>query len=209
MKVGVVQFPGTNCDQDVVQWLRLEGHETQILWHQNQFDAKSIEACVLPGGFSFGDYLRSGALAARSSVMKSVREMAALGKPILGICNGFQILCEAELLPGVLLPNSTGLFIDDCVSLKNPSNSKSITLPIAHGDGRYFLPTEELKKLWDQNQVWWTYSQEINGSSDRIAGVKSKSQNVRGLMPHPERAIHPWMESQDGLGFWLNSQGGM
>jgi phosphoribosylformylglycinamidine synthase subunit PurQ / glutaminase len=209
MKVGVVQFPGTNCDRDVIQWLELEGHKTQILWHQDQFEAKNIEACVLPGGFSFGDYLRSGALAARSSVMKSVREMAALGKPILGICNGFQILCEAELLPGVLLPNSKGLFIDDCVGLNNPSNSKSISLPVAHGDGRYFLPTEELKKLWDQNQVWWTYTQDINGSSDKIAGVKSKTQNVKGLMPHPERAIHSWMESQDGLGFWLSSQGGM
>jgi phosphoribosylformylglycinamidine synthase I len=207
MKIGVVQFPGTNCDRDVVQWLEHEGHQTQILWHQDQFDIKSIEACVLPGGFSFGDYLRSGALAARSSVMKSVREMAIHGKPILGICNGFQILCEAELLPGVLLPNSTGLFIDECVNLKNPMSSKSVNLPVAHGDGRYYLPTEELRKLWDEQQVWWTYSQDINGSSDLIAGVKSKSQNVKGLMPHPERAIYPWMESQDGLGFWLSFEG--
>ena len=204
MKVGVVQFPGTNCDQDVVQWLQLEGHKTEILWHQDQFDSKSLEACVLPGGFSFGDYLRSGALAARSAVMKSVREMSLMGKPILGICNGFQILCEAELLPGVLLPNKNGLFIDECTELKSPKDSKRITLPVAHGDGRYYLPQDELKKIWDQNQVWWTYSEDINGSSDLIAGVFSKNQNVRGLMPHPERAIYNWMESQDGLGFWLS-----
>ncbi|MFN9068414.1 MAG: phosphoribosylformylglycinamidine synthase subunit PurQ, partial [Bdellovibrionales bacterium] len=133
MKVGVVQFPGTNCDRDVAQWLELEGHEIHFLWHEDQFDSKGLEACVLPGGFSYGDYLRSGALAARSAVMKSVREMAILGKPILGICNGFQILCEAELLPGVLLPNSTGLFIDDCVSLKNPKTNRIIHLPVAHG----------------------------------------------------------------------------
>lgn len=210
MKVGVIQFPGTNCDRDVWQWMHDEGHQVSMLWHQDQFSTKEFEACLIPGGFSFGDYLRSGALAARSPVMKSVREMAIHGKPILGICNGFQILCEAELLPGTLLGNSKGLFIDEMVELKSPQSSKTIRLPVAHGDGRYFIAEESLKQLWDQNQVWWTYRDDINGSVDQIAGVMSTKKNVRGLMPHPERAYQAWMGSTDGLHFWLNqASGGM
>lgn len=203
MKIGVIRFPGTNCDQDVFQWIQDQGHQATFLWHQDQFNAADFEACVLPGGFSFGDYLRSGALAARSPVMKSVREMALKAKPVLGICNGFQILCEAELLPGVLLQNAKGLFIDECVKLKSPQSGKTIELPVAHGDGRFYCDSDTKKKLWDQNQVWWTYAQDINGSVDQIAGVSSQSGNVKGLMPHPERAYKNWMESQDGWNFWL------
>lgn len=203
MKVGVVQFPGTNCDRDVFQWLKDHGHTPQYLWHQDQFDVGSVEACVVPGGFSFGDYLRSGALASRSAVMKSVREMATSGKSILGICNGFQILCEAELLPGVLMQNQKGLFIDDWARLKSPQGQKSIRLPVAHGDGRYWISNEGLKKLWDQNQVLWCYEEDLNGSVDRIAGVQSVSGNVKGLMPHPERAYLDWMGGLDGWKFWI------
>ncbi len=173
MNIGVIQFPGTNCDRDVYQWLTDQGHLPKFLWHQDQFDSKSIEACVVPGGFSFGDYLRSGALASRSPVMKSVREMAGLGKQVLGICNGFQILCEAELLPGVLMPNEKGLFVDGWALLKNPKDQKQIRLPVAHGDGRFWISDEGLKKLWDRNQVLWCYESNLNGSVDKIAAVDS------------------------------------
>ncbi len=203
MKIGVVRFPGTNCDRDVYQWLQDQGHEPQWLWHEDSFSPHSVEGLVVPGGFSFGDYLRSGAVAARSPVMKSVHELAQTGKPILGICNGFQILCETGLLPGTLIPNESGLFIDDWVELENPSSHKSIRLPVAHGDGRFFIHEEDRKKLWDQNQVWWQYKNELNGSVDRIAGVTNEKGNVRGLMPHPERAYRDWMGGLDGWMFWI------
>jgi phosphoribosylformylglycinamidine synthase subunit PurQ / glutaminase len=203
LKIGVVRFPGTNCDRDVFQWLKDQGHKPEWLWHEDLFETKSIEALAIPGGFSFGDYLRSGAVAARSKVMQSVKEVADSGKPVIGICNGFQILCEAGLLPGALIPNEAGLFIDDWVELQSPQNKKAIKLPIAHGDGRYFIQEEEKKKLWDQNQVWWQYKSSPNGSVDKIAGVTNKAGNVKGLMPHPERAYRDWMGGVDGWKFWI------
>ena len=203
MKIGVIRFPGTNCDRDVFKWLQDQGHKPQWLWHEDLFSAKDIEALAVPGGFSFGDYLRSGAMAARSKVMQSVKEVADLGKPVIGICNGFQILCEAGLLPGALIPNESGLFIDDWVELVSPENKKTIKLPIAHGDGRYFIHEEERKKLWDNNQVWWQYKNSVNGSVDKIAGVKNPAGNVKGLMPHPERAYLDWMGGVDGWKFWI------
>ena len=203
MKIGVVRFPGTNCDRDVYQWLQDQGHTPQWLWHEDLFDSKSVEGLAIPGGFSFGDYLRSGAVAARSKVMASVREVADSGKPVIGICNGFQILCEAGLLPGALIPNESGLFIDDWVELEDPKSKKVIQLPVAHGDGRYFIHEDERQKLWDQNQVWWQYKKSLNGSIDRIAGVTNKTGNVKGLMPHPERAYRDWMGGVDGWKFWI------
>ncbi len=203
MKIGVVGFPGTNCDRDVFQWLADQGHTPIWLWHEDQFDVNSIEGLAIPGGFSFGDYLRSGAVAARSAVMKSVAEVANQGKPVIGICNGFQILCEASLLPGALIPNESGLFIDDWVELESPTTKKTIKLPVAHGDGRYFIHEDEKKQLWDNNQVWWQYKNSINGSLDRIAGVTNKKGNVKGLMPHPERAYKDWMGGVDGWKFWI------
>ncbi len=203
MKIGVVRFPGTNCDRDVYKWLQDQGHQPQFYWHEDLFSSQEVEALVLPGGFSFGDYLRSGAVAARSPIMNSVKEVANQGKPVLGICNGFQILCEAGLLPGALIPNSGGEFIDDWAELKSPSTKQLIQLPIAHGDGRYFIHEEDRKKLWDQNQVWWQYTQMLNGSVDQIAGVTNLSGNVRGLMPHPERAYQDWMGGIDGWKFWI------
>lgn len=203
MKIGVVRFPGTNCDRDVFQWLQDQGHKSQWLWHEDRFDVNDIEALAIPGGFSFGDYLRSGALAAQSRCMESVKEVASQGKPVIGICNGFQILCEAGLLPGALIPNETGLFIDDWVELESPKDKKIIRLPVAHGDGRYFIHEEDRKKLWDQNQVWWQYKKSLNGSVDGIAGVTNKNGNVKGLMPHPERAYRDWMGGIDGWKFWI------
>jgi phosphoribosylformylglycinamidine synthase I len=205
-RIGVLRFPGTNCDNDVFEYVQAKGYQAQWLWHNDQQDLQSLEAVILPGGFSFGDYLRSGALAAQSPMMNSVRKFHDFGGPILGICNGFQILCESGLLPGALTKNSSGRFIHKSVQLNVVSRAsyfgpgrESIQLPVAHGDGRYVIDDSE--RLEEQGQVWLKYQSEVNGSMGRIAGVLSKCKKVAGLMPHPERAIYSWMESQDGLGF--------
>jgi phosphoribosylformylglycinamidine synthase len=210
MKVGVIQFPGTNCDRDVLSWLQKREHKASFVWHQDLFESKDYEALVLPGGFSHGDYLRSGAMAARSPVMKSVKEFADKGKPVLGICNGFQILCEANILPGALLKNEGRRFVDDWVELEVVNTSpyfakgnsqKTLKLPVAHGDGRYFIPGEQVVELIDQQQIWLKYKNNPNGSLANIAGVFNAKKNVAGLMPHPERAIVKWMGGVDGWDF--------
>jgi len=208
MRVGVVRFPGTNCDWDVHQMIENASHQAVWLWHQDRFDSRSVDAIVIPGGFSYGDYLRCGALASRSAVMKSVSEFAERGGPVLGICNGFQILCESGLLPGALLRNEKVKFIDDWVGLEvahaNPYFAKDFTehkkfrLPIAHGEGRYFALDDELKKIQDQGQIWLTYTQNPNGSVRDIAGLMNQKKNVVGMMPHPERATQSWMGGTDG-----------
>lgn len=209
MKVGVLQFPGTNCDRDVMSWLKKREHHASYLWHQDLFDIKAFDALVLPGGFSFGDYLRSGALAARAPAMKSVREFSEKGGPVLGICNGFQILCEAEILPGALLKNEHRRFVDDWVELELISSSphfaklsqKNLRLPVAHGDGRYYVAEESLPSMMDQGQIWLKYKNNPNGSYQNIAGVMNEKKNVAALMPHPERAIEEWMGGVDGWEF--------
>lgn len=208
--VGVVRFPGSNCDRDVVQMVEAKGLQAKFLWHLDRFDSAGFEALILPGGFSYGDYLRAGALAARSPAMQSVKEFAQAGGPVLGICNGFQILVESGLLPGALVKNKSLRFIDDWVELeviesrgywsKNISQ-KQLKLPIAHGEGRYYLDEIGLKKLRDQNQVWLKYVSNPNGALQDIAGIMNKEGNVAGLMPHPERALFDWMGSSDGWGF--------
>lgn len=209
-KIGVTRFLGTNCDQDVWKAIELSGSEPRWLWFEDRFDPSSVDAIVIPGGFSYGDYLRAGALAARSPVMQSVREAAKAGVPILGICNGFQILCEAQLLPGALIQNESLRFIDQWVEL-NLSTAcpawareakKTIRLPIAHGQGRFYAEEDELKSLQDHGQVWWTYKQTPNGSLHDIAGIFNRQGNVAALMPHPERAISEWMSSTDGRAFF-------
>lgn len=216
-RFGVLRFPGTNCDRDVFSAaeaasLAAGNEKPEWLWHADRFDPARFTALLLPGGFSYGDYLRSGALAARSPAMQSVREAAARGVPVLGICNGFQILCEAGLLPGVLTRNRGLRFIDDWVELKlhnvnrhfagSLTMQKVIKLPIAHADGRYFAPEDELKRLEDQGQVWWRYQLNPNGSINDIAGVMNKEKNVAGLMPHPDRAVANWMGGADGVAFF-------
>ncbi len=209
-KIGVVRFPGSNCDQDVYQFVAEKNYTPEYLWHLDHFDLKDYLALLLPGGFSYGDYLRSGALSARSPVMNSVREFANRGGPILGICNGFQVLAESGLLPGALVKNARLRFIDDWVNLKvenaNPFWAKNWTgdkmyLPIAHGDGRYYAPADDLKKIEDGDQIWLRYVENPNGSLLNIAGVMNQKKNVAGLMPHPERAIFDWMGSVDGWSF--------
>lgn len=211
-KVGVVRFLGTNCDQDVWQAVEAVGLTPEWMWYQDQCDTSEMAGIVIPGGFSYGDYLRCGALAAKSPVMKSVKEAADKGVPILGICNGFQVLCESQLLPGVLLKNNSLRFVDKWSALKLQSSdsawvgdnarSQDSLLPVAHGEGRYFIEEDQKKALWDNDQVWWTYVDNPNGSVDDIAGVLNKEKNVAGLMPHPERAMFDWMGGIDGVRFF-------
>ncbi|MBT4762455.1 MAG: phosphoribosylformylglycinamidine synthase subunit PurQ [Bdellovibrionaceae bacterium] len=207
--IGVVRFLGTNCDQDIWKAVESSGKTPSWLWYQDQFNYKDYESIIIPGGFSYGDYVRTGALAAKTPVMDSVREAAKYGVPIMGICNGFQILCESGLLPGVLVKNNNLRFIDKWVELKGENSCESwggkmqsCNLPIAHGEGCFFTHEEELKQIEDQQQVWLRYKENPNGSLNDIAGVMNKEKNVAGLMPHPERALFDWMGGSDGAKFF-------
>jgi|SRR5665213_1227191 len=203
--VGILRFLGTNCDRDVWQAIEAMDLQPQWLWHEDRFEIDDYQGFVVPGGFSYGDYLRCGALAAKAPVMKSLGEAAAKGYPVLGICNGFQILCESKLLPGALVRNESRRFIDQWVDLKLASPTRwsakgpgTLRLPIAHGEGRFVMDETDLKKLFDAEQVWCTYSENPNGSLRDVAGVCNAAKNVCGLMPHPERAMFDWMGSEDG-----------
>lgn len=196
---------------DVFEAVKTAGLEPVWLWHRDRFQADGLAGVVIPGGFSYGDYLRCGALAAKAPVMDSVREFAKSGRPVLGICNGFQILCESGLLPGVLVRNRDRRFIDQWVELRlvqpckkfgPESSGVKVRLPVAHGEGCYQAGESERKRLEDRGQVWWTYFEDINGSAGKIAGVMNESKNVAGLMPHPERAMGTWMGGADGRGFF-------
>ena len=220
MKFGVVVFPGSNCDDDMIHVLgNVFEMEVTKIWHKD-FDLQNFshEDCiVLPGGFSYGDYLRSGALARYSPIMQAVIRFAENGGKVLGICNGFQILCESGLLPGVLLRNESQRFICDNIYLKTENRDTSLTcripegkilkVPIAHADGRYFAPSEVIEELEKNNQILFRYcgpSGEIsdkdnpNGSINHIAGICNKEGNVFGLMPHPERASEEILGNSDG-----------
>lgn len=208
-KVGVLRFPGTNCDRDVWKSLELKNKNPCWIWYQESFDPLDFDAYVIPGGFSYGDYLRSGALAALSPAVESLKEAAEQGRPVFGICNGFQILCEAGLLPGALIKNKSGRFQDQWVNLKlenkshwSPFKKEFHFVPMAHADGRYFINEEGLKDLEANGQIWLTYRDNPNGSVASIAGVMNQKRNVAGMMPHPDRALFDWMGSTDGLEFF-------
>ncbi len=210
MKFGVVVFPGSNCDRDVAYVTRdILQQPTRMVWHQDT-DISDLDVVIIPGGFSYGDYLRCGAIARFSPVMQQVVEHANQGKPVLGICNGFQVLTEAGLLPGVLTRNRDLHFICDRVSLKVENNTLTwtqgygkgeiITLPIAHGEGRYQADANTLKAIEDNRQVVFRYEGENpNGSLNNIAGICNRTGNVVGLMPHPERASDQMLGGSDGL----------
>ena len=198
MKVGVVVFPGSNCDRDMFHVLTdVFKIDAQFFWHEKSLP-KEIDAIVLPGGFSYGDRLRAGIIAAHSPIINDVKKFANKGIPILGVCNGFQILVESGLLPGVLLKNNSLSFMCKWTNLivennKTPFTNKlklhqKIPIPIANGEGRYYVDTPTLTKLKKNNQIVFRYEDVVNGSTYRIAGVCNESGNVVGMMPHPERA---------------------
>jgi phosphoribosylformylglycinamidine synthase I len=217
MNFAVLQFPGSNCDQDVVHVLRnVLGHSARLLWHKEPSLGKP-DAVIVPGGFSYGDYLRTGAIARFSPVMEAVQRFAADGGLVLGICNGFQILCEAGVLPGALIRNRSLQFRCEHIFLKIATADSPFTnqiapdtllrLPIAHGEGCYFADEGTLASLQANNQVLWRYvsaageateTANPNGSLDSIAGICNEQRNVAGLMPHPERASEAVLGSADG-----------
>lgn len=209
MKFGIVTFPGSNCDDDAVHAVADHlGAEAVRLWHKDH-DLKGVEAVILPGGFSYGDYLRPGAIARFSPIMREVVEHARRGYPVLGVCNGFQILCEAGLLPGTLLRNERLKFICRKVTLRVENANTLFTsqyepgqilrIPIAHGDGRYTIDDAGLERLRDRGQIVFRYVDNPTGTTDDIAGIVNEAGNVLGMMPHPERAVDPLLGSADGL----------
>mgnify|MGYP006084438381 FL=1 len=218
MKFGLITFPGSNCDQDMIYVLESTmGYEVERLWHKDA-DLKGVDFVILPGGFSFGDYLRSGAIANYSPIMGEVQKHAASGGYVMGICNGFQILCESKLLPGTLLHNNHQKFTCKNVYLKADNNASIITqgvsiddvlkIPIAHAEGRYFAPKDTLSKIIHNNQVIYRYCDvngnitdeaNPNGSLENIAGVCNEGRNVFGMMPHPERAADATLGNTDGM----------
>lgn len=218
MKFGVVTFPGSNCDQDMIYVLSdLLGQQVEQLWHKDT-DLKNVDMVIIPGGFSYGDYLRSGAIAKFSPIMSEVIQHANRGGYVMGICNGFQILTEAGLLEGALLHNNTQKFICKNIFLKPASTSAAISMdlnqnqaykiPIAHGEGRFFASDDTLKSIQDNDQVLFHYCDETasitdeanpNGSLHSIAGITNKNKNVFGMMPHPERAADEHLGNKDGL----------
>jgi phosphoribosylformylglycinamidine synthase I len=217
MNFVVLQFPASNCDQDAVHVLRnVLGHSAKLLWHK-ETSLGNADAVIVPGGFSYGDYLRTGAIARFSPVMQAVQTFAANGGPVLGICNGFQILCEAGLLPGALIRNRSLQFRCEHVFVKTITTNSAFTnrvpegkllrVPIAHGEGCYFADDETIARLKVGNQILWRYADaqgeltdaaNPNGSLENIAGICNERRNVAGLMPHPERASETLLGSADG-----------
>jgi phosphoribosylformylglycinamidine synthase I len=211
MRVAVTVFPGSNCDDDAVRALSVLGATPIKAWHKDALP--EVDAVIVPGGFSYGDYLRCGAMAARSRVMEDVRRFAQKGGPILGICNGFQILCEAGLLPGALVQNVGRRFVCRDVTLQvtgrdtpftKSLQGQTLVLPIAHAEGRFIAEAAVLDQLEQEGRVIFRYQGESpNGASRNIAGVASSERNIVGLMPHPERAAESILGSQDGAKLFL------
>jgi len=221
MKFGVVVFPGSNCDQDLIYTLQeILGQEVVPLWHKDH-DLQNVDFIMLPGGFSFGDYLRSGAIARFSPIMQEVVSFANKGGYVMGICNGFQVLAEAGLVEGALLHNHSRKFICKNAYIQAQTTNSLITaqldtaqalkIPVAHGEGNYFADIEILQSLNDHDQVLFRYCDaagniteeaNVNGSVENIAGICNKKRNVFGMMPHPERAANPLLGNQDGIGIF-------
>jgi len=212
LRTAIIVFPGSNCDRDAAEAIEtISGHKPRMVWHRDA-ELPEVDLVILPGGFAFGDYLRPGAMAARSSIMKDVQKHAKSGRFVVGICNGFQVLTEVGLLPGVLMRNAGLNFVCKPVSLlverddtafSNCYDSQTkISVPIAHHDGNYFAADDELAKLEDQGQVVFRYTENPNGSIHDIAGICNAQSNVFGMMPHPERAIGNTGNGSDGTAFF-------
>ena len=216
MNFAVLQFPASNCDQDAVHAVRLLGHSARLVWHKDN-SLGNVDAVIVPGGFSYGDYLRCGAIARFSPVMQAVKQFADNGGLVIGICNGFQVLCEAHLLPGALIRNRSLQFRCEHVYLKTVARDTPFTsqipegkilhVPIAHGEGCYFADAETLTQMKANRQILWQYCNaqgeltddaNPNGALEHIAGICNERRNVAGLMPHPERACEPMLGSVDG-----------
>lgn len=208
MKSAVIVFPGSNCDRDMAVALeKITGTKPQMVWHQ-EADFDKTDFIALPGGFSYGDYLRCGAMSARSNIMKEVIKRAEAGVPTFGVCNGFQILTETGLLPGALMRNAGLDFVCKDVTLvvdnadttftSGYDQGQEITIPVAHHDGNYFADQDTLDRLEGEGQVAFRYGTDINGSQRQIAGVLNKNKNILGMMPHPERMIEPALGGTDG-----------
>ena len=221
MKSSVITFPGSNCDRDMHVALKKFGFKNKMVWH-NDIELPKSDLVVLPGGFSYGDYLRCGSMASKSKIMKSVINFANSGGLLMGICNGFQILAETELLPGILLRNKHAEFICKNVFVKISDNEnsyfknikkKTLELHIAHNEGNYFCSNEQMKEIEDHNQVALLYcdkngeineSSNPNGASKNIAGIFNKKKNILGMMPHPERMVDVALSGEDGSIFFKN-----
>ncbi len=208
MKSAVIVFPGSNCDRDMAVALeKITGNKPQMVWHQD-YDFDKVDFIALPGGFSYGDYLRCGAMSARSHVMKEVVKRANDGVPTFGVCNGFQILTETGVLPGALMRNANLHFVckdvkmtvenSDSIFTNGYDKGTEITIPVAHHDGNYFADDETLNRLEGEGQVAFKYVEDINGAQRKIAGVLNERGNVLGMMPHPERMIEPALGGSDG-----------
>ncbi len=214
-RVAILQFPGTNCEFDTKYGFEKLGFETQFLWHKEEKVPNDIDLVVVPGGFSYGDYLRSGAIARFSPIMQGVKEFAKNGGYVIGICNGFQILVEAHLLPGAMKRNENLHFISkyhhlkvensDNIFLSEMDKGEVVNIPIAHAEGNYFIDEVGLKELKENNQILLTYCDangetlNPNGSVEAIAGICNREKNIFGLMPHPERAVDSILGSEDGI----------
>ncbi|ADU28700.1 phosphoribosylformylglycinamidine synthase subunit PurQ [Evansella cellulosilytica] len=209
MKFAVIVFPGSNCDLDMYHAVKDElGVEAEYVWH-DETSLEGFDGVLLPGGFSYGDYLRCGAIARFSPIMDAVIQAANEGKPVLGVCNGFQILLEAGLLPGAMRRNKNLKFICRPVQLVVENNEtlftngyakgQEITIPVAHGEGNYYCDDDLLQKLVANKQIVFSYQSDVNGSVNDIAGITNEAGNVLGMMPHPERAVDSLLGSDDGL----------
>ena len=212
MRAAVIVFPGSNCDRDMVCALNLAGHEVISVWHKETELPKNIDLVAIPGGFSFGDYLRCGAIAAKSPIFKEVLKHIERGGYALGVCNGFQILTEAGVLPGILQQNIKTKFISKAVDLRVLNTTsifthryvheEPISIPIAHHEGNYFASSEDLKKLKDGDRIAFKYIDNPNGALENIAGILSENHRVLGMMPHPERHTENVHGCQDGYPFF-------
>ncbi|MEO0441030.1 MAG: phosphoribosylformylglycinamidine synthase subunit PurQ [Pseudomonadota bacterium] len=209
MQSAVIVFPGSNCDRDMAVALeKISGTKPQMVWHGESSLPDGLDVIAIPGGFSYGDYLRSGAMAARSNIVRSVQDAAKRGVPVLGVCNGFQILTEIGLLPGALMRNSQINFVcKDAPLLVAPNRTRftsnyasdnQISIPVAHHDGNYFAGEDELNRLEDEERVVFRYAENINGSARNIAGITNAEGNILGMMPHPERAVDARHGGTDG-----------